>query len=171
MLQAEKIRRTEALKERLKETENLFLLSFSGVNVPDITQLRSELKGVGAEYFVVKNRLFKRALEGSEWADLTGDLTGPTAIVFPGSDPIEPSKRIVAFQKNHPEFKFKSGYLDGRLLEASRLVELSKMESRETLIAKLLMLLQSPMRRLVVALNSPTRNLVTALAQVSEKGK
>ena len=98
MLQAEKIKRTDALREKLEGVENVFLLSFKGVNVPDITRIRSELKKSDAEYIVVKNRLFKRIVEEGNFTDLTEYLTGPTAIVIAKGDPVEPFSGVSAVE-------------------------------------------------------------------------
>jgi len=79
------------------------------------------------------------------------------------------AKVLRGFAKDHPELTFRRAYLEGQILEADVAQQLADLPSREELIAKLLNLLQSPIRRLVTALSGPTRGLVTALAQIAEK--
>ncbi|HPR65106.1 MAG TPA: 50S ribosomal protein L10 [Thermoanaerobaculia bacterium] len=168
MLRAERVARTNILADKLKDQNNVFLLNFKGINVPDITQLRHDLRSVDAEYVVVKNRLMKRVIAESELEGLQSFLQGPTAIVIAKGDPVEPSKKLVEFAKTHPDFQFKAGSVEGKVVDAATLVELSKMPSKEVLVSKLLYILQSPLRRLVTALNTPVQNFVSVLHQVSE---
>lgn len=169
MLRAEKIIRQEALKSQVENEENVFLISFSGVNVPDITELRRKLKEQDAEYVVVKNRIFKRVIAETDLAGLDAYLQGPTALIIARGDPVEPSKTIMEFKKDHPDVFFKAGCVEGKIVDAATMQELSTLPTREELLAKLLFLLQSPARRLVTALNAPIQHVVTALKAVSDK--
>jgi large subunit ribosomal protein L10 len=158
------------LRENLEGVNTLFLLENHGLTVNDVNRLRSEVRKTEATYRVVKNTVVRLAVEGTEMEAITPFLTGPKVLAYTGGDGVALAKVLKDFIKKHPELRFEQAYLEGQILEATEAEKIADMPSRDELIAKLLNLLQSPMRRLAVALNSPLQQFANVIGQIAEKG-
>jgi large subunit ribosomal protein L10 len=156
------------LREHLEGVNTLFLLENHGLNVNDVNVLRSEVRKTEATYKVVKNTVVRLAVEGTEMEAITPFLTGPKVLAYTGGDGVALAKVLKDFIKQHPELRFEQAYLEGQILEATEAEKIADMPSREELVAKLLMLLQSPIRRLAVALNAPLQQFATVISQIAE---
>jgi large subunit ribosomal protein L10 len=159
-----------SLRENLTGVNTLFLLENHGLKVNDVNVLRSEIRKTDATYKVVKNTVVRLAVEGTEMEAITPFLTGPKVLAYTGGDGVALAKVLKDFIKKHPELRFEQAYLEGQILEAKEAEKIADLPSRDELIAKLLQLLQSPLRRLAVALNSPLQQFANVLAQIAEKG-
>ena len=159
------------LRDRLTEVTTLFLLENRGLNVNDVNRLRSEVRRTEATYKVVKNTVVRLAVEGTEMEGITPFLIGPKVLAYTAGDGVALAKVLKTFIKDHPELSFEQAYLEGQILEAEEAAKIAEMPSRDELVAKLLQLLQSPIRRLAVALNAPTQKLATALGQIADKNE
>jgi large subunit ribosomal protein L10 len=151
-----------------------FLLSFKGVTVPQVTELRNRVRKAGGSYVVVKNTLALRAVEGGALAALAEHFQGPTAIAYTATDPVALAKALTDFVKEAPTIEFKAAVVEGRPVAAAQVRDIANLPSREELIARLLFLLQSPVVRFVRLLAAVPRSLVTVLDQVrvqKEKGE
>ncbi|GAB4250647.1 MAG: 50S ribosomal protein L10 [Acidobacteriota bacterium] len=169
MDRAEKAQIIEMLRETFAGRGGVILLSFQGINVPDITELRRQIRAAGGAYRVVKNTLAIRALEGTPVEPLREKFSGPTAVAYTGSDPVALAKILKDFIKTHPGLQFKGGVLDGTLMDEKAVEGLSELASREELLSKLLYLLNAPLTRFASALKSPVRNLAYALSEIAKK--
>ena len=158
------------LRDNLEGATTLFLLENHGLKVNDVNRLRSEVRKTEATYKVVKNTVVRLAVEGTEMEAITPFLTGPKVLAFTGGDGVALAKVLKDFIKKHPELRFEQAYLEGQILEAKEAEQIADMPSRDELIAKLLYLLQSPIRRLAVALNAPIQQFANAVSQIAEKG-
>jgi len=156
------------VKEQVAKAKSLVIADYSGTTVKEQVQLRAEIKKAGGELLVTKNTLLDIALGKGKLSD---SLKGMNAVVFAYQDPVSPLKALFAFQKKTEKLKIKQGYMDDRVLSETEVVELSKLPSKQELIAKLLMILKSPGTGLVNVLNAGPRNLVYALNAVAEKKK
>jgi large subunit ribosomal protein L10 len=165
----QKREQSEQLKAALDGVNTLFLMENTGLNVNEINQLRSEIRKTEATYRVYKNTVVKLAVAGTDMEPLTPDLVGPKALAFTSGDGVALAKVLKEFIKEHPELSFQRAYLDGQLLDANEARKIAELPSKDELIAKLLNLLQSPIRRLVTVLDRPTRQLATALDQISKQ--
>lgn len=143
-----------------------FLLSFSGISVPQITDLRSRVRQGGGHYEVVKNRLALRAVKGTAMEPLSGYFQGPTAVAYSGEDAVTLAKVLTDFAKEVPAIEFKGGLVGGQPVAAEDIKAIAALPTREELVAKLLFLLQSPVSRFVQALGAIPRQMVVALDQV-----
>jgi len=132
--------------------------------------LRSEVRKTDATYKVVKNTVVRLAVEGTEMEGITPFLTGPKVLAFTGGDGVALAKVLKDFIKKHPELRFEQAYLEGQILEAKEAEKIADMPSRDELIAKLVNLLHSPIRRLAVALNAPLQQFANVLGQIADKG-
>jgi large subunit ribosomal protein L10 len=151
--------------QELAQTTHAFLLSYKGVSVPQVTELRSRVRQKGGKYVVVKNTLALRAVADGALKELESHFTGPTAVAY-GPDAVALAKVLSDFIKEVPAFQFKAALVDGRPVAAGQITELANLPSREELITKLVFLLQSPITRFVRVLAAVPQQLVTVLDQV-----
>jgi large subunit ribosomal protein L10 len=157
------------LRENLAGVNTLFLLENHGLKVNDVNLLRSEVRKTEATYKVVKNTVVRLAVEGTEMEGITPFLTGPKVLAYTGGDGVALAKVLKDFIEKHPELRFEQAYLEGQILEAKEAEKIADMPSRDELIAKLVNLLHSPIRRLAVALNAPLQQFANVLGQIAEK--
>jgi len=159
------------LRDRLTDVTTLFLLENKGLNVNDVNSLRSEVRRTEATYKVVKNTVVRLAVEGTEMEGITPFLIGPKVLAYTAGDGVALAKVLKTFIKDHPELSFEEAYLEGTILEAEQAAKIADMPSRDELVAKLLQMLQSPIRRLAVALNAPIQQFATVLGQIADKNE
>jgi len=163
----QKRQQSEDLRAALDGVSTVFLMENAGLKVPEVTELRAQVRRTNATYKVVKNSVVKLAVEGTSMEGLAPYLVGPKALAFTGGDGVALAKVLRDFAKNHPALTFRQAYLDGQLVDADEARQIADMPSKEELLTKIVFLLQSPIRRLVVALNSPAQKLASVLGQVA----
>jgi large subunit ribosomal protein L10 len=164
-----KLEQSLDLRKNLADVTTLFLLENRGLNVNDVNILRSEIKRTEGAYKVVKNTVVRMAIEGTEMEAISDFLVGPKVLAYTTGDAVALAKVLKGFIKHHPELSFERAFLEGQILEAAEAEKIADLPSREELVARLVMLLQSPIRRLVVALNAPVQKFATVLAKIAEK--
>lgn len=142
------------LAEKLKEAKVILLTDYRGINVADVTKLRTELRNVNTEYKVIKNNIVKRALNENGENGLDELLEGPTAVIFGAEDYLEPSKLVYNFTKTNEFYKIKGGIIDGKVMTAEEIITLAKLPSRQELMAKLAGALLGNITKLAVALDA-----------------
>jgi large subunit ribosomal protein L10 len=160
------------MNAQLQEVRALFLADFRGMSVARDTQFRAAMREAGVEMKVVKNRLFLRALEGTQFEGVVEDhLTGPNAVMFVG-DLVAAEKALKDQLKDEElTLEVKGGALPQQELSAAEIEELASIPSREELIATFAGMLQSPLRDFATLLNTSLRdfaNVVKALADNKE---
>ena len=157
----------ERYREGVGASPHVYLVDYKGISVPAVTQLRQQVRDLGAEYRVVKNRLMLRAIGGAALEGLSDQFSGPTAVVY-GDDPVALAKVLTDFAGQSNVLEFKAGLVDGRPVAGSEIQEIATLPSREVLIAKLLYLLQSPVTRFAGVLAAIPRQFVVVLDQVRQ---
>jgi len=165
----QKHEQSQVLRENLAGVTTLFLLENRGLKVKDVNVLRSEVRKTDSTYRVVKNSVARLAVEGTDKEAIAPFLIGPKVLAYTAGDGVALAKVLKTFIKKHPELSFEQAFLEGQILEGADAEKIADMPSREELVAKLLMLLQSPIRRLAVALNAPMQQLASALSQIAEQ--
>lgn len=154
---------------KFRESSGIIITDFQGLTVKQINTLRRELEKVGAEYKVIKNTLSRRVLDELKInSNLKNYFTGVTGIVF-CKDYVSAIKVLTNFVKTNEALKIKGGYIEQKSCTIEEINEISKVGSREELIAKLVMLLNQPIVKLVNVLSGPKRNIVYVLKAISEK--
>jgi large subunit ribosomal protein L10 len=156
-------------REGMATAPHAFLVDFQGVNVPEVTELRSRIRETGARYEVVKNTLALRALEGKPLEQVRDSFQGPIAVAYCQEDPVGLAKVLTEFAKTVPAVEFRGGIIDGQPVAAEDIQEIAKLPGREELLAKLVFLLESPVTRLVRGLAAIPRQLVVVLDQIGRQ--
>ncbi len=168
MNRTEKREAVETLSKDLAQSTNAILFAFAGLKVPEVTELRRQVRGTQSKYLVVKNTLALRATKGTAMEAMAEHFVGATAVAYNRSSPVALAKVLTTFAKANPNLVFKAAVIEGQPVAAAEIRTIAELPSREELVSRLLFLMQSPMRRLVTVLNGPIRNLAIVVSQIAE---
>ncbi|MBQ5316846.1 MAG: 50S ribosomal protein L10 [Oscillospiraceae bacterium] len=147
--------RVAELTELLKNSAAGVLVDYKGITVEEDTKLRKELREAEVTYFVEKNTMLRRALNEAGIQGLDGVLEGTTAIALSSGDQTAPARILGKFAEAHDDkFNLKAGFIGTEIYDEKGVVALSKIPSRETLLAQLVGSLQGPMQKLAATLQA-----------------
>ncbi|MCX8023166.1 MAG: 50S ribosomal protein L10 [Syntrophorhabdaceae bacterium] len=163
MERAKKEKVVAELGSKLKKMSSMFIAEYSGLNVAQMTKIRKELRGVDAEFTVVKNTLLSIASEGTRAQALKERFTGPNAIVGVYKDPVSAARIISGFMKEMPQLKIKGGFLGDQIIGPEDVNKLATLPSKEVLIGKFVGLLKGVPQRLVFVLSGNMGKLLMTL--------
>ena len=164
-----KARDLAALTESLAASKSAMVVSFTKLTVSKDQEFRSSLREAGAKYQVVKNTLARIAVKGTQFEDTTESLKGVTAIAWTDGDPVVLSKAISKFMKENADiYTFKSGVVDGKLVDLVQLTTIANLPSKEELISKLMWVLNSGAQGIVTVINAVPRDLAVVIKQIGE---
>ncbi|MGH9565759.1 MAG: 50S ribosomal protein L10 [Candidatus Angelobacter sp.] len=168
---AKKTEQIEKLNSQLQKASSMIVGTFSKLTVAKDFELRKTVRSAGGSYQVVKNTLAKRASEGTRVGDALSSLKGVTSIAYTEGDPVALAKALSKYVDENPEFSFKAGVLEGKVLSLNEVKALATMPSKEELYSKLLFLMNAPAQRLVTVMNAVGRDLAVVVNQAVEKKK
>ncbi len=167
---AKKKEQVEKLTGELKNVSSVIVSTYTKLTVAQDFELRKALRSSGAKYRVVKNTLAERAAKGSKIEAALQKLEGVTSIAYTAGDPVALAKALAKYAKDNPEFTFKAGVVEGRVISVKEIEALATMPSKDEIYSKLLFLLNAPAQRLVTAMNAVGRDLAVVIDQgVKEK--
>jgi large subunit ribosomal protein L10 len=167
----EKQKDMEALRKELAKASNVFLTGFEKLTVAQDFELRKTVRGAGANYKVIKNRLGEKAAEGTPAGNLLKELKGMCSIAYTSGDPVALAKALTVYAKANPSFTFKAGMVEGRVVDITGIQALASLPPKEEIYAKLLYLIQEPAQRLVSAMGGVGRNLAVVIDQGVKENK
>jgi large subunit ribosomal protein L10 len=168
---AKKVELVEELSGELKDVSSLIVGTYSKLTVAKDYELRKAVRGAGAKYRVVKNTLAERAAKGTGVEEALKNLAGVTSIAYTTGDPVALAKALAKYVKDNPEYTFKLGVVEGRVISTKEIESLATMPSRDELYSKLLFLLNSPAQRLATVMNAVGRNLAVVVDQGVQQKK
>jgi len=167
----EKQKQAEGLREELQRARSVILSSFEGLNVAQDAKLRREIAQAGARYKVVKNRLLERAAQGTLSEPAVQKLRGTTSLAYTETDPVALAKVLTAYAKENPALVFKAGLVEGRLVSLEDMALLANLPGRETLLSKVLYLINVPAQRVAFTISGVARNLTSVIQQGVKENK
>jgi large subunit ribosomal protein L10 len=165
-----KIDEVARLKEKLESAISLVLADYRGLTANEMVELREKFTKQGLEYRVVKDTLARLAADAAGIEGLADLFEGPISIAFGYEDPAIAFKLSEECRKTYaPRYELKGGVFEGVLVPEGEVVRYAALPSREELLAKLAMLLSSPMRAMAVLLKAKIRELAVLLGEVAKK--
>ncbi len=167
----DKVATVDEVKSKVAGTSTAVVTEYRGMTVAQISNLRRQLRALGADYKVFKNTLVRRAIAGTQVEPMGEFLVGPTAIAFVDGDVSAVAKALRDFARETPKLIIKGGVTDGKLLSKGDLSALADLPSRDVLLARMAGLLASPLRTMAGLLKAVPQNLAYGLsALIDSKG-
>src|SRR5690348_10857765 len=168
---AEKKAQGEELRAQLATVSTVILSTFQGITVEQDTKLRRSVEAAGAHYEVVKNTVAERAAAGTPAEGLLKDLKGTNSIAYTQTDPVALAKILSKVAKDVPAFKFRAGWVEGRVISIQEIGQLAQLPSKEELISKIMFMLNAPAQRVATALAALPRNLAVVISEAVKANK
>ncbi|PKQ19133.1 MAG: 50S ribosomal protein L10 [Actinobacteria bacterium HGW-Actinobacteria-6] len=157
------------IKERLTASAGVIMADYRGLSVKDMQALRVNVRAADGEVKIYKNTLVELAVRELALPSMDALLSGPTAIVFLGGDPVAPAKAVMDFAKLHKQLEVKGGFIEHAVLNAENIKAIAALPPREVLVAKLLGTLQAPASRFVRVLNGPVSAFARTLQAIADQ--
>jgi len=164
----QKEEKLEIFKQNLEKQNAMVFVDFKGLSTPEISDIKKELKKLGAKFMVVKRKLFKIASQDvdKELSEKIGELDGQPAVVFSFEDEMAMAKSIYNFARKNENLNIIGGFFEKLVRNKDEVVEFAKIPSRKELLARLVGSLKAPMSKLDNALVYNIRGLVVVLNQI-----
>jgi large subunit ribosomal protein L10 len=169
MDRSEKEKFVADLHGRLEKAQGTFLVEYKGLNVESMNRLRKELKDVGSEFQVLKNRLLKLASEETDTALIKDQMKGPSALALTYEDMVAPAKVLVGFAKDFEKLKIKSGQISGKVIDMAAIKRLAELPGKDVLLAQTLSAMQAVPASFVRVLNGILAELLNVLTAIEQQ--
>lgn len=145
----EKQKIIDEIKGKLDTAQSAVIVDYIGITVDEANQMRRSFLDADVDYKVYKNTLMKRAIEGTPFEELKQVLEGPSAIAVSSEDATAPARLLQQSMKKFHKMSFKGGIIEGVYYDAEGLKDIANIPSRDTLIAKFMGSIQSPIGKAV----------------------
>ncbi len=162
------IEEVKELSSSFQKAKAIYFTEYQGLNVEQITKLRSMFFKENVEYRVAKNTLIKIVLENSKIVDIDDLLSGSTAVAIAYDEPVSPAKIIKEFNKGFDLPRVKGILFEGEYFDGEHYKKFADLPSKEELVAKFAIMLNSPMCNLLSTINAPMQNLVGLLNNLKQ---
>lgn len=168
VLQA-KVQNVDEIKEKINKAQSVVLVDYRGLNVAQLTELRSKYREAGVDYKVYKNTMMRFAFKDSGFEDFNEYLKGPSAVAFGFDDPVQAAKITAEFAKENEQLEIKAGIVDGKIIDVDGVKYLASLPPKEVLIAQVLGGINAPIQGFANVLQGTIRSLATVLNAIAEK--
>jgi len=162
------IEKVKELSSSFQKAKAIYFTEYQGLNVEQITRLRSMFFKENIDYRVAKNTLIKIVLEKAKISDLDELLSGSTAVAIAYDEPVSPAKIIKEFNEDFDLPRVKGILFEGEYFEGEKYKKFADLPSKEELVAKFAMMLNSPMCNLLSTINAPMQNLAGVLNNLKQ---
>ena len=160
----------EEIKELISNSTSMFLVNYSGVNVADINKLRAEFRKEGINYKVLKNTLFKKALEQTGSYDkFNSQLVGMIGVAFVSENFVSAAKIIKKYFDEKQKFSFKGCYIESTFYGSEQLNTIASMPTKNEIMSGIVGSIAAPATGIVGAINAVIRDLVSVIDEISKK--
>ena len=170
MDRSQKKKLVDSLHDVLSKTELVVITQQSGMTVAEVTTLRRQMREAGASFKVTKNRLARRALEGTKFAKLAPLFKGPTAVAY-STDPVAAAKVAVSYANANEKLTIVGGAMGDTLLDSNGVKALATLPSLNELRSRLVGLLQTPATRVAQVLQAPAGQLARVVGAYARKAE
>ncbi len=164
-----KSQNVEEIKEKISKAQSVVVVDYRGLNVEQLTELRSRYRKAGVEYKVYKNTMMRFAFKDSGLEEFNEFLKGPSAIAFGYDDPVQAAKITSDFAKENEKLEIKAGIVDGKVIDVNGVKDLANLPPREVLIAQVLGGFNAPIQGFTNVLQGTIRGLAVVLNAIAEK--
>ena len=163
------IEQVQELKDIFSKAKAVYFTEYHGLNVTEVTELRSEFFKSDVEFKVAKNTLIRLAAADSKIEGVDEFLKGSTAIAISYDEPVSPAKVIKNFTKDRDLPNVKGILFEGEVLPGDDFKRLADMPSKDELLAQLIRMLGSPIQKFASTLSSPMQDTVSVLNNLKEQ--
>ena len=133
------------IAKKIEESTSTVVVEYRGLSVAQVTALRNALREEDVEFKVYKNTMVRLAADKVGHPELVEHLVGPNAFAF-GTDAVAPSRILAQFAKKHKKLVFKTGVVNGNVLDVEELKKLSQLPNKDGMLSILVGMLKSPVR-------------------------
>ncbi len=159
----------DEIKEKIQSSQAVVLVDYRGLDVAQLTELRTKYREVGVEYKVYKNTMMKFAFKDLGYEEFNEFLKGPSAVAFGIEDPVAAAKVTAEFAKKNEKLEIKAGIVDGKIISIEEVKNLAELPSKEVLLAQVLGGLNAPIQGFTNVLQGTIRSLAIVLNAIAEK--
>lgn len=156
------------IKDSFKASSGLIIVKYSGVSSPDMSILRKTLKSSGADLFVVKNSIARKVMKELGFDGLIPSIETPSAMIFFKDEPVDVSRILCSFRKDHAKLVLEGGLSQDKLLSLKDIELMSTLPSKDVLRGKLVVALNAPISKFVIVLNESLKKFVYCLDQIKQ---
>jgi len=169
MNKTEKSTLVAELAENFGRASIALLSEYKGMSAGESDDMRRRIRAARGEFRVAKNTLLRRAVTGTKFASLEGQLGGSVGLILSYADPVELAKTVSSFKDLGEKFKIRGGVLDGKPLTPAEINDLASLPPREVILSQLLGLIQAPATHLVRLLNEPGSMVARLIDAIGRK--